>query len=200
MEEGFLLGECRPVVAVVDGSEGDTAVWWISIDVGRPSQMGRLCGAWLLPPGDVTTLTTVVAKRIVVATLSGHEALDAANVEDGPYLDVAATWSAATKSMASLQEAFEIEQGKRSTAMQLIAPRWPTFPSPISMDDPPAADDASPPVRRALGIARAIDALCTAWDAMEAERLARPVLRHDFGAGIRPLPVVLSARPCVTAP
>lgn len=200
MEEGSLVGECQPVVAVVDGSEGSTAVWWISIGVGWPSPVGGLCGAWLFPSGDVMTLVAVVAKRMIVATLSGRGALLAANVDDGLCLGVAATWSAATKSVASLQEAFEIEQGRRSAAVQLVASRWPTFPSPISVGDPPTADDASPPVRRAVGIARAIDARCAAWDAMEAERLARPVLRHGFGSGTRPLPVVLSARPCVTVP
>jgi hypothetical protein len=188
------VAEWQPVVAVVDRSEKDVAVWWVSVEVGQPSQTGRLCGAWLLAPDDLATLATVVAKRLIVATSSGHAALLAADAADGPYLDVAATWSAATLFMALLQEAFETEQGRRSAAKQLIAPRWPVFPVPFNLDDPPTADEAPPPARRALGIARAIDALCAAWEAMETERLARPVLRQGFGSEARQLPVVLSAR------
>ncbi|MDI1288444.1 MAG: hypothetical protein PSX37_00645 [bacterium] len=181
-------------VAIIDASATEVIVWWVNIGEKPDPSMGRLAGAWDVPPDDHSTLESLVFRRIALATKQGQKALAKANVVPERYLDVNATLAAAIASRDKCQAAFDAEQAKRVPSKRLRPPRWPTFPAPLDVEKPPPWSTSQAPVRevqRTLSLAHWLSALCSKWEDLEAERLARPWLAALDGRGERELPVVM---------
>lgn len=188
------MGGRESVVAVVDETTEGVSVWWADVGLKADPSMSRLCGAWVLSPGDAGTLESLTSMRIVLPTKTGAQALRNAGVVADRLLDVDATVAAATASRDRCQEAFDSEQARREPSKRLRAPRWPPFPDPLDVEHPPPWDLNDPSGgtgRTALSIAHWLAALCSRWEDLEAGRLSRPLLRELDGASERPLPVVL---------
>jgi hypothetical protein len=179
-----------PVLAVVDAVDTTLVVWWV--DLGLRSGLSRMCGAWVLDSGDAReTLHTLIGGRPLVITPTGADLL-AGNPAAAAIVDPAATLSAVVAVVDELQAAFADAATTRKNGRALTAPRWPAVPDPLDLET--VADAGGEPrTRRALGIARWFERLCTAWDTIEEQRLARPYLRPLGGPATRPLPVALRA-------
>jgi hypothetical protein len=195
MREGH-MNEGSSVLAVVDGADGVPVVWWV--DLGpRTAGMSRLCGAWVLEGADVSkTLLSLTATRAALFTADGQMILKEHDVAIDRVLDVAATLAAVVAIRDDLQAAYaEVATTKKS----LTAPRWPTLPDPLDVETAqvPGGD---PRTSRALGIARWLNELCRAWEAVEDERLKRSYMRALGGTADRALPAVIRPeQPSVTA-
>src|SRR3954447_7077667 len=175
------------VLAVVDTADGVPVIWWV--DLGpRISGMSRLCGAWVLEEADpVEKLRALTATRAVAATRDGRALLNKHQAAVDQVLDPAATLAASVAVRDELQAAYEHAVATRKNGRSLTAPRWPSLPAPLDVE---TAEElgGDPRTSRALGIARWIDRLCTAWDAIEEQRLARAYMRSLGGPAARPLP------------
>jgi hypothetical protein len=182
------------VLAAVDAVDGVPVVWWVDIGAGSAG-MPRLCGAWVLDAPDAAeSLRALTATRVLVTTADGHALLEKHEVAVERMLDLPATRAAVIAARDELQAAYEHAAAPRKNGRSLTAPRWPSLPEPLNAE---AAAEAGgdPPTSRALGIARWIDRLCTAWDAIEEQRLARPYMRSLGGPAARAVPAVMEAVP-----
>jgi hypothetical protein len=187
------------VLAVVDGVDGVPVVWWV--DLGpQIVGMSRLSGAWVLDGADrAETLRALTATRATVSTAAGQSVLDELKVAADRVLDLEATLTAVVTVRDELQGAYEDAAATKKNGRSLIAPRWPALPDPLDVEtvEVPAGDSRT---SRALGIARWLNELCTAWDAVEEQRLARPYMRTLGGPAARVLPAVIrNAQPSVVA-
>jgi hypothetical protein len=185
-----------PVLAVVDATDGAPVVWWVDLGL-RMSPISRMCGAWVLDGADsAQTLQALTAGRRLVTTAAGADVLPGPPAPES--VDPAATLAAVAATVDELQAAFASAVAARKNGRSLTAPRWPALPDPLDLE---TAEDAGgePRTRRALGIARWFERLCTAWDGVEDQRLARTYLRDLGGPATRPLPVVLQAAPAEAA-
>lgn len=167
-------------------------MWWVNLS---PDVLSRLCGAWVLDGKDHVTLESLVFARMVLATKSGAKALAKAKVAPDRLVDMDATLAAAVAERDSLQAAFDAEQSSRPASKRMKEPRWPSFPSPLDVEAPPAWDVNHPSddhLDTALSVSHWIAALCSRWSDLEEERLGRPMLRILGGPDARMLPVVLA--------
>jgi hypothetical protein len=188
------VGGRESVVAVVDATTDGVFVWWAHVGLKPGPSMSRLCGAWVLALGEDQTLESLTFKRMVLPTKSGARALKNAGVNPDRLLDPNATVAAATASRDRCQEAFETEQGRRDLSKRLQAPVWPLFPADLDVEHPPPWDvkyEYDHRLESILSIAHWLAALCSRWEELEAQRLARPLLRKLDGNRERALPVVL---------
>jgi len=186
------------VVAVVDATTESVFVWWANVGLKPGPSMGRLCGAWVVGSGDDNTLESLTFKRIVLPTKAGARALKNAGLSPDRLLDVNGTVAAASASRDRCQEAFETEQAQRVPSKRLHAPGWPAFPAALDVEHPPPWEVSYEYDHRldsVLSIAHWLDALCSRWEELEEQRLARPLLRELDGKSERPLPVVLVDAP-----
>jgi hypothetical protein len=193
---GGNVSEGSSVLAVVDAMDAVPVVWWV--DLGpRIAGMSRLCGAWVVDGDDrAKTLQALTATRVALFTADGEMALKEHEVATERVLDLEATLAAVVAVRDELQAAYE---EAATTKKNLTAPRWPTLPEPLDVEAAhvPGGD---PRTARALGVARWLDALCGAWDAVEDERLKRSYMRPLGGPADRPLPAVIrDASPSVAA-
>lgn len=182
------------VVAVVDGNADAVFVWWANVGEKPQPSMSRLCGAWTLDPTDSATLESLTFRRLVLATKAGDKALRRAKVVPERRIDVQATLEAAVASRDTCQAAFEAEQSHRVPSKRLRPPTWPSFPDPLDVEKPPAWDVNDPSDDRldpALAIAHWLAGMCSRWEDLESERLARPWMAAIDGDEERELPVVL---------
>jgi hypothetical protein len=178
------------VSAVVDAVDGVPVVWWVDVGAGSAG-MPRLCGAWVLDvPDPAERLRALTATRVLVATADGRTLLEKHEVAVERVLDLPATLTAVVAARDELQAAYEDAVATRKNGRSLTAPRWRSLPEPLDVE---AAAEAGgdPRTSRALGIARWIDRLCNAWDAIEEQRLARPYMRSLGGPAARPVPAVI---------
>ncbi|MCW2898707.1 MAG: hypothetical protein JWO67_972 [Streptosporangiaceae bacterium] len=184
------------VVAIVDGIDGVPVVWWV--DLGpRTAGMSRLCGAWVLDGDDVPkALFALTATRTIVSTADGQSVLGEHQVPIERVLDSEATLAAIVAVRDELQAVYA---EAATTKKGLTAPRWPNLPETLSVETA-AAPGGDSRTSRALGIARWLNELCRAWDAIEDERLKRSYMRALGGTADRALPtVILAAQPSVAA-
>ena len=185
------MSEHSPVLAVVDAIDGAPVVWWVDLGL-RMSPMSRMCGAWVLDGDDAQErLQALTAGRRLLTTAAGADVLPDSSTPESA-VDPAATLAAVAATVDDLQAAFTDAVAARKNGRSLTAPRWPALPDPLDLE---TAEDpgGEPRTRRALGIARWFERLCTAWDGIEDQRLARSYLRALGGPATRPLPVVLQA-------
>ena len=186
------MAELIPVVAVVDATSEGPTVWWVGLGLRGSAQLSRLCGAaWVIGYAEVDKFELLVGGRIVVATSAGEQALTASEIGVDRRLDVAATLASAKAAQETLRAAFDTEQAARTGSKQMAEPRWPTFPEPLDLDNPPAVK-ALPAAPKALRIARWLADLASRWEDVAAERLARPLLRGLGGNQPLVLPLVLA--------
>jgi hypothetical protein len=182
------------VVAVVDADKDDVWIWWVNVGERPQKDMSRLCGAWELDAsqdGFADTLESLVFMRMVLATRDGKKALKKARVSPGRELDVYATVAAVLEARAECQQVFDVEQAKRSKSTLMKEPTWPSFPDPLDVENPPPWDvnhASMDHLDPCLSIGHWLAALCSRWEDLEEERLARPLLRK-LGP-LRTLPVV----------
>jgi hypothetical protein len=182
------------VSAVVDAVDGVPVVWWVDVGAGNAG-MPRLCGAWALDaPDPAETLRALTATRVLVATADGRAFLDKQQIAVDRLLDLPATRAGVIAAQEELQAAYEHAVAIRKNGRSLTAPRWPFLPEPLEVETAVEAG-GDPRTSRALGIARWIDRLCTAWDAIEEQRLARPYMRSLGGPAVRALPAVFDEVP-----
>jgi hypothetical protein len=121
-------------------------------------------------------------------------------MDTGEVVDPAATLAAVSDERDRLQAAYGEAVVTRKNGRALTAPRRPTLPAPLDVEAAEEFHGGDARTRRALSIARWFDVLCTAWDAVEEQRLARAYMRPLGGPSARPLPVVLAvAEPSVAA-
>lgn len=187
------MNQGSSVLAIVDGIDDvdDVAViWWV--DLGpRFAAMSRLCGAWVLDAAErARTLHTLTASRMTLATAAGRRLLDQHQVVTGQVLDVEATLDAVVAARDEIQSAYEHAVGTRKNGRTLVAPQWPVLSEPLNVETV-KAPGGDPRTCRALAIARWFDDLCTVWDTIEEQRLARSYLRSVGGPMARALPVVI---------
>lgn len=183
------------VVAVVDATTESVFVWWAHVGLKPGQTTGRLCGAWVLGSGDDKTLKSLTFGRIVLPTKAGAQALSNAGLSPDRLLDVNATVAAAAASRRRCQEAFETQQAQRVPSKRLRTPGWPSFPAALDVEHPPPWEVSYEHDHRLgsiLSIAHWLEALCSVWEELEAQRLSRPLLRELDGKDERPLPVVLA--------
>lgn len=184
------------VVAIVDGVDGVPVVWWV--DLGpRIAGMSRLCGAWVLDGDDVAkTLLALTATRTILYTVDGQSVLREHRVPIERVLDTEGTLAAVAAVRDELQAVYA---EAATTKKSLTAPRWPNLPEALDVEtaEAPGGDRRT---SRALGIARWLNELCRAWDAVEDERLKRSYMRALGGTTDRALPAVISTeQPSVAA-
>lgn len=181
-------------MAVVDADQGDVWVWWVNVGERTQKDMSRLCGAWELDAreaGLADTLEDLLFERMVLATRHGKRALKKAGVTPSREQDVAATLASVLEARAECQRVFETEQAKRSKSTRMKEPTWPSFPDPLDLEHPPPWDvnhESMNHLDPCLSIGHWLAALCSRWEDLEEERLARPLLRK-LGP-LRTLPVV----------
>ncbi len=190
------MSDGSSVLAVVDGVDGVPVVWWV--DLGpRIAGMSRLCGAWIVDGDDrAKTLHALTATRVALFTADGEMALKEYEVATERVLDLEATLTAVVAVRDDLQAAYE---EAATTKKNLTPPRWPTLPELLDIEVVHLAG-GDPRTARALGIARWLNDLCRAWDAVEDERLKRSYMRPLGGPADRPLPAVIGgASPSVAA-
>lgn len=188
------MGQSSSVSAVVDAVDGIPVVWWVDVGPGSAG-MPRLCGAWVLDAPDAAeTLRALTATRVLVATADGRALLEKHEVAVERVLDLAATLTAVVAARDELQAAYEHAVANRKNGRSLTAPRWPSLPEPLDVETAAEAG-GDPRTSRALGIARWIDRLCTAWDAIEEQRLTRAYMRALGGPAARAVPAVIEAVP-----
>jgi hypothetical protein len=171
------------------------------VDLGlRIAGMSRRCGAWVLADADpVETLRALTATRVVVATAGGRSRMEEDRITVEQVLDPAGTLAAVIAARDELQAAYEHAATTRKNGRSLTAPRWPSLPDPLDVETA-EAPGGDPRTSRALGIARWIDGLCSVWDAIEEQRLARAYMRPLGGMAARAVPAVIAAaQPSVTA-
>jgi hypothetical protein len=181
------MSEGSSVLAVVDAMDGVPVVWWVDLGL-RVAGMSRLCGAWVVDGDDrAKTLHALTATRVVLSTADGEMALKEHEVATERVLDIEATLAAVIAVRDELQAAYE---QAATTKKSLTPPRWPTLPQPLDIEAAhvPGGD---PRTARALGIARWLNDVCRAWDAVEDERLKRTYMRALGGPDDRPLPAVI---------
>jgi hypothetical protein len=156
-------------IAVIDAQDATVAVWHVS--VGRDAAgLSRMCGAWVLhdEPEKVELLTR---GRHVVATASGAKALQSAKATTAGMIDLTATINTVVAERDRLDGIYqELPAARRKT---LTPPRWPHVPEAANFADPPRAANFDDPVAVALGIARVLEELATAWSGIESQRTAR---------------------------
>lgn len=196
------MSEGGSTLAVIDGVADVPVIWWV--DLGpRSNGVSRLCGAWVLDDAErVQKLQTLTALRMTVATAAGQSLLDEHRVEIDRVVDVGATGAAVLAVRDELQLAYEHAATTRKNGRSLIAPGWPTLSAPLDVESAETSA-GDPRTCRALAIARWLNHLCVAWDAIEEQRLARAYLRTFGGPVARALPVVIEtahpAHPTVSA-
>jgi hypothetical protein len=157
--------------------------------------MPRSCGAWVLDaPDPAETLRALTATRVLVATADGRALLEKHDVPIERVLDLPATLTAVVAARDELQAACEHAVATRKNGRSLTAPRWPSLPDPLDVETAAEAG-GDPRTSRALGIARWIDRLCNAWDAIEEQRLARAYMRSLGGPEARAVPAVIEVVP-----
>jgi hypothetical protein len=145
------------------------------------------------PP--VWSIEAVTYARIIFATRAGRDVLDELGIAQTKNLDLSATLLATTRLRDECQKAFESEQAIRIESKKLVPPEWPDFPSPLDIGNPArskVSDAAGVPVAKTLATARWLSSLCTRWERLEEERLARPWLAKLDGNVERALPVVVA--------
>jgi hypothetical protein len=179
------MSELPDVVATVDAMPDNIAVWWTYVGPPRPRLRSRMVGAWVLPVDDTSTLTNLLAQRILWATAAGSDAITG---QPGPRLDVPGTLTALHKHVDHLHQVFNAEQDRRSKSTKMIEPHWPTLPAPVDPENLTGHD--VPAVGRALAMSRWLSVLCGQWEELEAARLARPLLRRTGASTAQPLPLV----------
>jgi hypothetical protein len=125
------VSDTRSVLAVVDGAGGVPVVWWV--DLGpRIAGVSRLCGAWVVDGADrAETLRALTAARPTLSTVDGDVVLKEYRVATERVLDLEATLVAVIAVRDELQAAYEEAAARKKN---LIAPRWPTLPAPLTVD------------------------------------------------------------------
>jgi hypothetical protein len=186
------MDEGSRVLAIVDEVDNVPVVWWV--DLGpKIAGMTRLCGAWVLDDEErAQSLHALVAARVTVTTSAGARLLADRQIETSQVLDLAATLADVSGERDRLQAAYEEAVATRENGRALTAPRWPALPAPLDSEAAEEFHGGDARTRRALGIARWLAGLCTAWDAVEEQRLARGYMRPLGGPAARALPVVLA--------
>jgi hypothetical protein len=181
------VSEGSSVLAVVDAVDGVPVVWWV--DLGpQIAGMSRLSGAWVVDGADrARTLHALTATRVALSTADGEMALKEHEVATDRVLDIEATLTTVVAVRDELQAAYE---EAATTKKNLTPPRGPTLPEPLDIDAVRLVG-GDPRTARALGIARWLNDLCRAWDAVEDERLKRSYMRPLGGPADRPLPAVI---------
>lgn len=196
MTNGVMARGRTSVVAVVDADHDDVWVWWVNVGERTQMEMSRLCGAWELDAKDASfgeVLESLVFERMVLATKDGRKALKRAGVTPDRELDVEATVQAARDARAECQRIFDAEQATRKKSTLMKEPSWPSFPDPLDLENPPPWDvnhESIDHLDPCLSIGHWLAALCSRWEDLEEERLARPLLRA-LGPQ-RHLPVVVT--------
>lgn len=107
-------------------------------------------------------------------------------------LDLTKTVNVVAAERDRLQAIYEALPTSRKKT--LVAPRWPDIPSPIDLADPPKAQAAEPTVAAALGVARFLDRLATAWADVERQRAVRDYLTEATPgqpSGVRDFPLAV---------
>lgn len=192
-----------PVIAVVTG-DGPTAVW--HVDTDPLAKTGQLVGAWLVGVGDThihshdtdglswagaaldqSVLPMLIDGHPVVATDSGHRALDAIDPHSAAWtvVNIDETVSAMKNAVASYKDALKAENARRQAEGRgtLKGQTYPDIPavSPardaadtLGVDDPVAKDGWA----WAEGIRRLVDT----WNSIDAQRRAKATdYLHQFG-------------------
>ncbi|MDO8308543.1 MAG: hypothetical protein Q7V58_09360 [Actinomycetota bacterium] len=175
-------------VAAIDAVDDKVAVWWIYVGPKRARLHGRLVGAWIVPDHDAQTLESLLRARV---WWPSSRAVPALPERGEPVLDIAATLAAVNSERAKLDAAFHEVQVQRTRSTRMIEPEWPMFPQPVTPEELPATRGIEPP-RRALTMARWLSMLCSQWEELEEQRLARPMLRKLAEGSARPLPLVMT--------
>lgn len=173
-------------VATVDVVGNQAAIWWVHVGPKRPRMRSRMVGAWVIDTQDTQTIDNLLRARIWWSSQRGASSLPHPAEQ---HFDVAGTIAAVNAERILLQNTFEHAQNQRSRSARMIAPEWPMFPSAVTPEQLPEPPDVDPP-HRALVMARWISMLCSQWEELEEQRLARPMLRKLTGSGARPLPMV----------
>lgn len=178
-------------VAVVDAAATTVAVWHVSVGNDAPG-MSRMCGAWVLndEPQKVELLTR---DRHVVATPAGAEALRSIKITPA-RMDPTEIVNAVIAERDRLQAIYDALPTSRKKT--LVAPSWPHIPSTIDLDDPPKAQATEATVAVALGVARFVEQLATAWADLERQRTVRDYLTDGTAgrpSGVRDLPLAVFA-------
>ncbi|TQN44075.1 hypothetical protein FHU33_3557 [Blastococcus colisei] len=190
------MNEGSSVLAVVDAMDGVPVVWWV--DLGpRIAGISRLCGAWVVDGAErAETLQALTATRVTLSTVGGEQALREHERATERVLDLEATVTSVVAVRNELQTAYE---EAATSKKNLTPPRWPTLPEPLDIEAAEATA-GDPRTARVLGIARWLNDLCLAWDAVEDERLKRSYMRPLGGPAERALPAVIrDAQPGVAA-
>ncbi len=160
-------------VAVVDAQADKVAVWHVSVD-NEAGGLSRMCGAWVFDD-DLSKVELLTRNRLAVVTPSGVDALQRAEATPLGLVDLAGTIDGVLVELGRLRAVYEALPSARKKT--LIAPRWPRVPEGVDLAEPPRANDAGDPAAvAALGIARLLEDLATAWSALENQRTARKYL------------------------
>jgi hypothetical protein len=182
------------VIAVVDAVEDRVVVWWVGTEVSSANdQTGRLCGAWVLGPGRVGDLDSVLRGRRHLPTVAGAEAVSRLGLSLDRLVDMAATHRAVAATGERLQNAYDAELSSKK-GRKLAPLGLPALPGLIDVEDVLTTNSTGGDGARALVISRSIERLCGVWSEMESTRLSRPYLRHLGEPSPGPLPVVAIVR------
>lgn len=183
---GDMMAGSSNTVAAIDAVDGSVAIWWIYVGPKRPRMRRRLVGAWVVPEADAHTIEPLLKARI---WWPSPQALPLLPQPGEPVFDVIGTLESANADRDALDAAFQEVQVQRTRSTRMIPPEWPMFPQPVSPDQMSAFTGAGPP-HRALAMARWLSMLCSQWEELEEQRLARPMLRKLVAGPARPLPLV----------
>ncbi|TDZ93473.1 hypothetical protein CCUG60885_03076 [Mycobacteroides salmoniphilum] len=163
------------IVSVIDAGPSYVVIW--HVDAGAEVLgMSRMCGAWVLND-EPHKLELLTHRKLVITTPSGAKALNATSSHPSGILDLDQT----TKNIAAERDRLQCTYDglPASRKKTLVAPRWPHLPDAIDLGNAPRARSADTTVARALGIARGVDELATAWAGIERQRLARTYLTDE---------------------
>jgi hypothetical protein len=179
-------------VAVVDAGPHTVTVWPVNVGTGAPG-ISRMSGAWVLhdEPHKVELLTR---GKPVAATPAGAEALQSASATPAGMLDLTDTVNAVTAERDRLQAIYNALPASRKKT--LVAPRWPHMPPAVDLADPLRAQTTDDNVAAALGVARFLEQLATAWADLERQRTVRDYLTEGAAgqpAEIRDFPLCVSS-------
>lgn len=178
------------MVAVVDAGANTVTVWHVNVGTEAPG-ISRMSGAWVLND-ELPKVELLTRGRLVAATPAGAEALRSADAAPAGALDITQTVNAVVKERDRLQAIYDALPTSRKKT--LVAPRWPDIPSAVSLADPPRAQATDDTVAIALGVARFLERLATAWEDVEHQRTVRAYLTDGAASptdGVRDLPLVV---------
>lgn len=151
---------------VVDAQNGKIVIW--HVDTGPDHGMSRMAGAWVVGKDDGDKIDLLVAERRALMTEAGQEALAELCIELPGLIDPDSTLDNLQSVLSELQAVYDAHPKRAG----LVAPEWPPLPEKTGVHDL-SCGQSQKPTQMALGLARWLEQVATAWDRIESVRIAR---------------------------